>query len=98
MTKIKEPGYYEVGVVEDGRRSGRYGVIRGEVANQNPHEEWSHICEDALKKSKWFSYRIYTENQRWSRQPRTELIDIHGSKSEAIEYIEKYVPEFDEVF
>jgi len=102
MTSRQREGEYVVGRIQAGgrhrpRKAGKYGVIKGEVAEQDNHLEWSHICEGALKTSKWFAYRIGPgENGRGTR---TDLLKAFDTKGEAVSWLEcRYGPKFDETF
>lgn len=100
MPRRVEPGHYELGRIEQkrgGRRprkTGTFGVIKGENVEANGHLEWSHICSGALKTSKWFAYRIGPGDN--GTGTRTDLLNACDSKSEAVSYIDrKHGSDFD---
>jgi hypothetical protein len=102
MTSRQREGEYMVGRIQPGdrlrpRKTGKYGVIKGEVAEQDDHLEWSHICEGALKTSKWFAYRIGPGDN--GKGTRTDLLKAFDTKREAIDWLERrYGSKFDETF
>jgi len=100
MTSRQREGEYTVGRIQPGgqlhpRKTGTYGVIKGEVAEQDGHLEWSHICEGALKTSKWFAYRIGAGDN--DEGCRTDLLKTFDTKAEAVDWLERrYGSKFDE--
>lgn len=97
MAKRVKPGQYEVGRVKSARqprRRGEYGVIKGAVANEDSHLEWSVVCEGALKESKWFVYRIgpmQDSGGRGPNEPHTELQTMKETKAVAVAWIKNNV-------
>lgn len=93
MPKRVEPGHYEVGRIEQKRngprprRCGTFGAIKGKNVEKNGHLEWSHICEGAIKKSKWFAYRIGPGDN--GTGVRTDLLKTFDSKDDAVAYLER---------
>lgn len=103
MPKKVCPGDYKVGRVEPEERSrhhGTYGVIRGDTANQDGREEWRHLCDGALYKSKWYAYRIYRKRSGVTGgYPKTALLVAKDSKSDAVDWLQnKHGDRFDETF
>ena len=102
MPKHVNDGHYDVGRIEPGRDvrprdAGTYGVIKGSEAERNGHLEWSHICEGALRRSKWFAYRIGPGDG--GHGTRTDLLDVFDTKTEAVEYIQRrYGDRFDKKY
>jgi hypothetical protein len=93
MSRRRGEGHYVLGYVDPSssrrpRRCGEYGVIRGDIAEQNDHVEWSHICNGALQPSKWFSYRIGPDDN--GAGTRTDLLTACETKQEAIEYLRQH--------
>ena len=94
MPRKKEPGQYEVGRVApqgiDGprpRRTGTYGVIKGENIEQKGHLEWSHICEGIIKTSRWCAYRIGDGDN--GKGVRTDLLESFDSKKDAVKWVQR---------
>ena len=102
MPERRNKGNYVVGRIQPGdqrrpRRTGEYGVIKGEAAEQDGHLEWSHICEGALKTSKWFAYRIGPGDN--GTGTRTDLLKAFNTKSEAVEWLKRrYGSKFDKTY
>jgi|AntDeeMinimDraft_4_1070355.scaffolds.fasta_scaffold02399_7 hypothetical protein len=103
MAKRRSSGYYDVGRIEpkpgglNPRSCGTFGVIKGDTVEQNGHVEWSHICEGAMKTSKWFAFRIGPGDNVNDR--RTELLKPFDSKDDAVAYLERrYGSKFDETY
>jgi len=102
MAKRRREGEYRVGRIQPGsrlrpRKTGEYGVIKGEVAEQDGHLEWSHICKGALKTSKWFAYRIGPGDG--GKGTRTELLRAFDTKGEAVGWLEgRYGSKFDKTY
>lgn len=103
MARTNSPGYYDVGRIEqkeNGPRPqecGTYGVIRGNRVEEKRTLEWQHICEGAMKTSKWFAFRIGPGDNGTGTQ--TDLLKAFESKKEAISYLERrYGDEFDETY
>ena len=106
MSERIEPGHYRVGRIEtsDNKRphkTGSFGVIKGETANQKRDREWSHLCEGALYKSKWFAYRIGPKRDSGavmsSPDLETELLKRFSTRDEAVNHLEKHYS-FDDTF
>lgn len=92
MPRRHGEGHYVVGHIEPSpqrrpRQCGDYGVIRGDTAEQNGHLEWSHICEGALKSTKWFPYRIGPGDG--GTGTRTDLLKTCDTKGEAVDYLKR---------
>lgn len=100
MPKKVGQGQYKVGEIDEGRKNGTYGVIKGEKANENGHEEWKHICDKALRPNKWFAYRIYVEPHGVSSTcVRTALMDVFDTKKDAVNFLQRrYGRKFDKEF
>ena len=103
MPRRNSPGYYDVGRIEPkrdapGPRScGTFGVIKGKNVEENAHLEWSHICEGAMKTSKWFAFRIGPGDN--GTGTRTDLLKAFDSKSDAIAYLDRrYSSKFDKTY
>lgn len=106
MSRKVEAGHEEVGRIEPTgntrpHQSGTFGVIKGETANSKGSMEWSHFCEGALYKTKWFAYRHGPKRDTGgvtsSPDLTTELLKPFNTRKEAIDYLER-TKSFDEKF
>lgn len=92
MPRRRGESHYIVGRIKPSperrpQQCGEYGVIQGDAAEQNGYLEWSHICEGALKSTKWFPYRIGPGDN--GTGTRTDLLKTCDTKGEAVDYLNR---------
>jgi len=96
-------GQYAVGQIKQKRggprprRTGTFGVIRGDAAMQNGHLEWKSFCDGSLKASKWYIYRIGPGDSGHGTD--TDFLSVEDTKKEAVEkLVRKKGSKFDEQY
>lgn len=90
MPSREEPGHYRVGRNDNKhsrRKNGDFGVIRGEVAMDNGHQEWRHFCDGSLHASKWYAYRIGPTSDGSGYCLETTFLSVEDSKKDAVDYL-----------
>jgi hypothetical protein len=105
MPSRVESGHYRVGRIEPKpkpngprpRQTGTYGVIKGANIADNGHQEWSHICEGVVKRSRWCAFRIGPGDN--GTGTRTDLLKAFDSKTDAVDWVmQRYGNQFDATY